>query len=38
MSGERDEIKSIEKTILENPSFHDLTQAEIDEEIVSQYF
>lgn len=29
------EIKSIEQTILDNPSFHDLSAEEIDEEIVS---
>ena len=35
MTGE--DIKSIEKIILENPSFKDLSQEEIDEEIVSLY-
>jgi hypothetical protein len=31
-----DETKSIEQTILDNPSFGDLSPAEIDEEIVSR--
>jgi len=30
-----DEIKSIEQTILDNPTFQDLSQKEIDKEIVS---
>jgi len=33
MSGE--DMKSIQETILDNPSFKDLSQEEIDEEIVS---
>jgi len=33
MTGE--DIKSIKETILDNPNFKDLSQEEIDEEIVS---
>jgi hypothetical protein len=33
-----DEIKSIEQTILNNPSFHDLSATEINEEIVSSLY